>query len=207
MRGHLWSEEQDAKLLQLLGEGYSARAAAAKFGTTSNSIIGRAHRLAKKSPVAAKVISIWSRRPGSCHEPADRRRRAGPKSAATTKPKAVAPAPRPFVRLPKGRQLDALGEAGRQEVSRAMRSTAFMPTPDRQPVRLEDLGDGCKWPLGEPGHANFGFCGARREPGKSPYCAHHHAIAYTTAPVRSPAPVDVRRVPSRGDRQFMGSLG
>jgi len=29
--------------------------------------------------------------------------------------------------------------------------------------------DGCKWPLGDPRHINFGFCGEPRLPGR-PYC-------------------------------------
>jgi GcrA cell cycle regulator len=37
----------------------------------------------------------------------------------------------------------------------------------------------CKWPIGDPKHDNFHFCGDRREAGQS-YCAHHTDLAYRT---------------------------
>lgn len=201
MRGMAWDASRDAELLRLLEAGYSARAAAVEMRLTANAVIGRAHRLAAKSSDAAKIVTTWAQRPGGGHEPASRQRR-DPRQPEAPKPRHVPQ----FVRLPKGPELDALGEIGRQEVARAMRSTAFLPPPDRPPVALEDLGDGCKWPLGDPHQPTFGFCGASRD-GKGPYCPRHHAIAYTAAPARPPAPVDVRGMPSRGDRQFMRSLG
>lgn len=45
-------------------------------------------------------------------------------------------------------------------------------------LRLDRLHTGmCSWPIGEPGDADFHFCGEAVVPGK-PYCAHHCAIAY-----------------------------
>jgi GcrA cell cycle regulator len=38
----------------------------------------------------------------------------------------------------------------------------------------------CRWPIGDPLEAGFGFCGCRKAPGV-PYCAHHAAIAYNPA--------------------------
>lgn len=35
----------------------------------------------------------------------------------------------------------------------------------------------CKWPIGDPKKADFGFCGERRQPGR-PYCAGHCRLAY-----------------------------
>jgi GcrA cell cycle regulator len=35
----------------------------------------------------------------------------------------------------------------------------------------------CKWPVGDPKHADFHFCGKTAHPGM-PYCAEHAAIAY-----------------------------
>jgi GcrA cell cycle regulator len=42
----------------------------------------------------------------------------------------------------------------------------------------------CRWPIGEPGSADFGFCGLRRT-GVGPYCPAHHQIA--RAPCRASA--------------------
>ena len=46
-------------------------------------------------------------------------------------------------------------------------------------VRLEDLeSHSCRWPVGDPGDAGFGFCGKRRE-ADVPYCCAHKKMAYT----------------------------
>lgn len=45
---------------------------------------------------------------------------------------------------------------------------------------LEDLKHNmCKWPIGDPKHSDFHFCGERRENGRS-YCTHHIEQAYRT---------------------------
>lgn len=45
---------------------------------------------------------------------------------------------------------------------------------------IQDLTDKmCKWPIGDPKHADFHFCGAAAHPG-FPYCAKHASIAYQT---------------------------
>jgi GcrA cell cycle regulator len=41
----------------------------------------------------------------------------------------------------------------------------------------------CKWPIGDPTHAEFVFCGADCNFG-TPYCTHHSAIAYQPASER-----------------------
>ena len=38
-------------------------------------------------------------------------------------------------------------------------------------MKLED--HGCRWPIGDPKDANFGYCGYTKEPGKA-YCLFHH---------------------------------
>jgi len=35
----------------------------------------------------------------------------------------------------------------------------------------------CRWPIGDPGDADFHFCGAKCTPGQS-YCDYHAAMAY-----------------------------
>ncbi|MSP82280.1 MAG: global cell cycle regulator GcrA-like protein [Alphaproteobacteria bacterium] len=52
------------------------------------------------------------------------------------------------------------------------------PIKHRPVIRVERLsGRGCVWPLGDPGDADFHYCGAKAEPSR-PYCAPHCAIAY-----------------------------
>jgi GcrA cell cycle regulator len=50
-----------------------------------------------------------------------------------------------------------------------------------QRARVEQRGSasGCLWPIGDPGDADFHFCGAEPVPGK-PYCEEHAARAYIT---------------------------
>ena len=66
-----------------------------------------------------------------------------------------------------------------------MRPAALPPAPPPPvaalmlPLRqLRD--DQCRWPVGDPREAGFGFCGCQKAPGV-PYCAHHAAIAYNPA--------------------------
>ena len=45
-------------------------------------------------------------------------------------------------------------------------------------VQLLTLGvRSCRWPIGHPDEAGFGFCGRDRA-GAGPYCAHHRQFAY-----------------------------
>jgi GcrA cell cycle regulator len=49
----------------------------------------------------------------------------------------------------------------------------------RARVEQRGSGSGCLWPIGDPGDADFHFCGADPVPGK-PYCQEHAARAYIT---------------------------
>ena len=46
----------------------------------------------------------------------------------------------------------------------------------------------CHYPIGDPREDDFGFCGAVKRQG-SPYCEHHHKLAYKTERERAPSPV------------------
>lgn len=45
----------------------------------------------------------------------------------------------------------------------------------------------CRWPLDDTLNGKHIFCAAPKKGGGSPYCARHHAMAYTRAPKRLPA--------------------
>ncbi len=52
------------------------------------------------------------------------------------------------------------------------------PRKTRKPKTLIDLEQSdCRWPIGEPRHPDFHFCGEPHVPGR-PYCAHHWAMAF-----------------------------
>ena len=60
---------------------------------------------------------------------------------------------------------------------------------------LELTEDTCRWPIGDPGSADFFFCGG--QPVTSlPYCAYHSRVAYQPAqPAPRPAPAVPRLMP------------
>jgi GcrA cell cycle regulator len=61
------------------------------------------------------------------------------------------------------------------------------PSADVVPLRAIGLSDltstTCRWPIGDPLEAGFGFCGARCVAGE-PYCAAHQAVAFAAPGVR-----------------------
>ena len=57
-----------------------------------------------------------------------------------------------------------------------------VPESQRKSV-MELTARDCRFPFGDPGDADFYFCGAHAVP-TLPYCAHHCRIAYAGIPVR-----------------------
>jgi len=57
----------------------------------------------------------------------------------------------------------------------------------RQKTLLELDRDDCRWPIGEPRHPDFRFCGERSLEGR-PYCALHWSMAFQPARPRHGAP-------------------
>lgn len=45
-------------------------------------------------------------------------------------------------------------------------------------VETLEPGD-CRWPIGDPRHPDFHFCGAQQVLGR-PYCQHHWQLSFTT---------------------------
>jgi GcrA cell cycle regulator len=86
-----------------------------------------------------------------------------------------------------------------------VRAAPVRPQAPREPrgdiIGVLELGPHmCKWPIGDPGDADFGFCGAQAVAGL-PYCAEHAAVAYQPHVARRPgerkedrAAAEVRRL-------------
>ncbi len=71
-----------------------------------------------------------------------------------------------------------------RESLRTPTPTPVAPKPVERPrpvLRRRGKGPGCLWPIGDPGEADFHFCGAEAVAGK-PYCSEHCARAYITKP-------------------------
>ena len=58
---------------------------------------------------------------------------------------------------------------------------------------LELTEDTCRWPIGDPGSADFFFCGGQSLTGL-PYCAYHSRVAYQPANMRRDAAAAVPRL-------------
>jgi GcrA cell cycle regulator len=73
--------------------------------------------------------------------------------------------------------------AGKKDEGAAPKKKAAVAVKQKQPERIGDVIDlgpnMCRWPFGDPGDADFHFCGKQSVVGK-PYCAEHCAIAYVT---------------------------
>ena len=74
-----------------------------------------------------------------------------------------------------------LGLKGRPSPIKRPEAAAAPAAPKKEPVKIFTLTDlshsTCRWPIGDPKHEDFRFCGKQVYPGK-PYCAEHCAAAY-----------------------------
>ena len=147
-----WSSERIEQLRALWHDGLSASQIATHLGgITRNAVIGKAHRLGltgRPSPIKNRSVGISRPRP-------PRRPRVE-----------HAPAPRTIATAPAVHQ-----------------HRHIEPPP---PVELEDMPGAtiltltdriCKWPIGDPRHPDFHFCGRASAEGL-PYCTEHARRAY-----------------------------
>lgn len=163
-----WTDERVDELRRMWVAGDSAsQIAMALGGTTRNAVLGKVDRLG----LASRAAPRWRK----CRQPCDgapvrsTKSRVAPKVAKASKPKskpspvAVALASEP---LPARQPTDIIGKA------------------------LLDLEPGdCRFPIGDPKHGEFGFCGCAKVPG-TPYCLSHLRRCYTVSSVRPPAGTD-----------------
>jgi GcrA cell cycle regulator len=153
-----WSSERIEQLRSLWHDGLSASQIATHLGgITRNAVIGKAHRLGltgRPSPIKNRSVSVARPRP-------PRR----PRVEHVQAPRVVAAAPVHQVR--------------------------HVEAP--QPIELEDMPGAtiltltdriCKWPIGDPRHPDFHFCGRASAEGV-PYCADHARRAYQPPARRS----------------------
>jgi len=157
-----WTDERVEILKRLWNEGLSASHIAARLadGVTRNAVIGKVHRLNLSGRAPQPRSSIP--RPRRTREPSH------PRSPSLLLPTSGATALKPVMRAPA--------------------QPRPLPMPEPEPLRLVDLQGGrvtilhlsdktCKWPIGDPGHDDFCFCGHKPREG-SPYCEYHARIAY-----------------------------
>src|SRR3974390_325331 len=155
-----WTDERVALLKKLGADGLSASQIAAELGgITRNAVIGKVHRLGLSG--RAKSPSSAAPRP--------------------RKPRAASHMLR--VSRPSMRGNTALAHAFEFDMEpEAVPIDNVIPLGQRRSL-LELTEDTCRWPIGDPGSADFYFCGGPPAP-SLPYCAYHSRVAYQPANVR-----------------------
>jgi GcrA cell cycle regulator len=158
-----WTEERVELLRRLWQEGRSASQIAGELGgVTRNAVIGKVHRLGL-SGRGQPTSSIKRQR----------------------KPRLAPSAPNP--RRPRrpltigNNALKADFEPMLQARPRPMDSVVV---PIAKRLSIDKLTERtCKWPIGDPGEADFHFCGHDSLDG-APYCQYHARIAYQAPEAR-----------------------
>jgi GcrA cell cycle regulator len=154
-----WTEERVTELKKLWAEGHSATQIAKRLGhVTRNAVIGKVHRLGLSG-------------------------RATPSRPVKRPPRLARPKPQ---------TVRAVGRPGEPFIREAAAELEVLPVAHVEPQRLPNgemvtvltvRDTMCKWPIGDPADAAFGFCGHASAAG-SPYCAEHGRVAFQPAKKR-----------------------
>lgn len=155
-----WTDERVETLKKLWADGLSASQIAAELGgITRNAVIGKVHRLGLSG--RAKTPAAAAPRPRKPRSHSQLLRVARPAVRGNT----------------------ALAHAFELEVEPEPELLDNVIPLGQRRTLLELREDTCRWPIGDPGTADFFFCGGPAIAGL-PYCAHHSRVAYQPANIR-----------------------
>jgi GcrA cell cycle regulator len=162
-----WTDERVELLKKLWSDGLSASQIAGELGgITRNAVIGKVHRLGLSG--RAKSASTSTPRPRKARSSAH------------------------MLRVPRVRGNTALAHAYDLDVEPEPELIENIIPIGQRRTLLELTELTCRWPIGDPGSADFFFCGGNSLT-SLPYCAYHSRVAYQ--------PVTERR---RDKRPFRG---
>lgn len=188
-----WTDERVELLKKLWSEGLSASQIAAQLGGVSrNAVIGKVHRLKlsgrgktttaaprSKKPAAAPVAAprstssagTGSSMGSSMGSGISSSMSSGSSSASHASPRAT------MMRSSGGAALQAAVQVD-TVAAPIIRNNENVVVPISRHLTLLQLTERtCKWPVGDPLHDDFHFCG--HESGEStPYCAYHSKLAF-----------------------------
>jgi GcrA cell cycle regulator len=155
-----WTDERVETLKKLWTDGLSASQIAAELGgITRNAVIGKVHRLGLAG-------------------------RAKSPSSAAPRPRKARPHPHMLrVSRPATRGNTALAHAFDLEIAAEPQFVDNVIPMGQRRSLLELTEETCRWPIGDPGHADFFFCGGQTLT-SLPYCAYHSRVAYQPANAR-----------------------
>lgn len=180
-----WTEERVELLKKLWNEGLSASQVAAQLGGVSrNAVIGKVHRLKLSGRGKTTTAAARSKK-------------------ANTTPAAAAAAPRPATSTTNNNRPQATTTIRNATVTKTVGATALqmeyvadavsetviqaesdVVVPISRRLNLLQLSERtCKWPIGDPMHDDFHFCGHESDD-SSPYCTYHAKLAFQPASER-----------------------
>ncbi|MFN3867946.1 MAG: GcrA family cell cycle regulator [Hyphomicrobiaceae bacterium] len=176
----IWTDERVELLKKLWSEGLSASQIAGRLGgVTRNAVIGKVHRLGLAGRATTSRMKTH---------------RARPRPAAAANGASAAGVKRP--QQPKQR-FPAVGNPLVRELYKP-EAEPFLPAAEELEIPLKErktiqtLGEcNCRWPIGDPQHAEFHFCGKEKLPGL-PYCQFHARRAFQPPQTRRRDPADTR---------------
>lgn len=164
-----WTPAQDAMLLRLQLEGYSATEMGMTFNCSRSAVLGRLWRLRQQGHGL----------PARVHPPRQEPKPKPPKAPRFPKEKPVRLTAAQNIGTPPPTKAD------RKPWREAMLE-AFSPLPGSVPVVWSSRGRGaCAWPVGGDGE---GLISCAMPTDGRTYCSHHHALAYVQT-----KPLDPRR--------------
>jgi GcrA cell cycle regulator len=153
-----WTDERVENLKKLWQEGLSASQIAGRLGgVTRNAVIGKVHRLGLSGrATTSRMKSHRVRRP----------------AAASTQKRLVA---KPRFAQPGSTALRALYQETTEPYTPVIEELVI---PEKERKYITTLTESCcKWPIGDPQHADFHFCGKGKVSGL-PYCEFHARRAF-----------------------------
>ena len=165
-----WTDERVELVKKLWGEGLSASQIAGRRGSvTRNAVIGKVHRLGlsgRATTSRMKTVRPRSRMANAKRNPPNNKPRF------------------PQIGSPSARLLYPIDE----EAALPTVEELVIPLKERQSIQsLTECS--CRWPIGDPQHADFHFCGKTKVTGL-PYCEFHARRAFQPAMPRRRERVD-----------------
>ena len=156
-----WTPERVALLKRLSAEGRAARAIALALGegVSRNAVIGKLHRVNGGGDSKADDFGRTTR------NPANERRASGEPEV-------------PGQAAEAGKERG--GASTRINLADSLPPEPPPPAEARMLSLLELNNQTCRWPIGDPGTADFAFCGASKPAGQGVYCDYHARLAYAS---------------------------
>lgn len=173
-----WTDERVELLKKLWSEGLSASQIAGRLGGVSrNAVIGKVHRLGLAGRATTSRMKTHRARP----------RMAQPQNAAAASAKRPQK-PQRFATVGN----PALRALYQPEAEPFVPALEELDIPLKERKTIQTLGEcHCRWPIGDPQHADFHFCGKEKVAGL-PYCQFHARRAFQPPQTRRRDPADVR---------------